>query len=105
MFTERSKPGIRKKAPIKEMGMPSPTQNARRRSKNSVSTKNTKIKRSTTTGKFVTRPIGKGKAEKFTAVEGMHKSAASKALSGSLTVRGLKGDAYRTEVTKAFKKA
>lgn len=67
--------------------------------------KNTKIKQSTTTGKFVTRPIGKGKAEKFTAVEGMHKRAASKALSGSLTVRGLKGDAYRTEVTKAFKKA
>lgn len=67
--------------------------------------KNTKITRSATTGKFVTRPIGKGKAEKFTAVEGMHKSATSKALSGRLIDRGLKGDAYRTEVAKAFKKA
>ena len=67
--------------------------------------KNTKLIRSATTGKFVTRPIGKGKAEKFTAVEGMHKSAASKALSGRLTDQGLKGDAYRTEVAKAFKKA
>lgn len=67
--------------------------------------KNTKITRSATTGKFVTRPIGKGKSEKFTAVEGLHKSAASMALSGRLADRGLKGDAYRNEVVKAFKKA
>lgn len=67
--------------------------------------KNTSIGRSATTGRFVTKPLGKGKAEKFTAVEGMTKSAASKALSGQLRGRGLKGDAYRKEVAKAFKKA
>lgn len=67
--------------------------------------KNTKTTGSATTGKFVTRPIGKGKAEKFTAVEGLRKSAASKALAENLTNRGLKGDAYRSEVARAFKKA
>ena len=67
--------------------------------------KDSKIIRSSTTGKFVTRPIGKRKAEKFAAVEGMHKSVDSKALSGGLSARGLKGDAYRTAVIKAFKKA
>ena len=67
--------------------------------------KDIKIGRSAATGRFVTKPIGKAKAEKFTAVEGMSKSAASKALSGRLTSRGLKGDAYRTELVKAFKKA
>jgi len=67
--------------------------------------KRTKIIRSAITGKFVTRPIGKGKAEKFTAVEGLRKSAASKTLSDRLAGQGLKGDAYRSEVAKAFKKA
>lgn len=67
--------------------------------------KTTKIIRSATSGKFVTRPIGKSKAERFTAVEGMQKNAASKVLSAELMGRGLKGDAYRTEVIKAFKKA
>ncbi|PSM19834.1 hypothetical protein [Nitratireductor sp. StC3] len=67
--------------------------------------KEIKISRSATTGRFVTKPIGKGKAEKFTAVEGMKKSAAAKAVSKELTGRGLKGDAYRAELVKAFKKA
>lgn len=67
--------------------------------------KETKISRSAKTGKFVTKPIGKSKAERFTAVEGMQKSPSSKALSKQLTGRGLTGDAYRTEITKAFKKA
>lgn len=67
--------------------------------------KGSKIGRSATTGRFVTNPIGKGKAERFTAVEGMSKSAASKELSKRLAGRGLKGDAYRAELTKAFKKA
>jgi hypothetical protein len=61
--------------------------------------------RSATTSKFVTKPIGKAKAERFTAVEGMKKSAASKALSDQLTSRGLKGDAYRKELVRVFKKA
>lgn len=63
-----------------------------------------KIIRSAATGKFVTRPIGKGKAEKFAKVEGLRMSAASKALSDRLIERGLKGDAYRAEVVKEFKK-
>lgn len=67
--------------------------------------KNTTIGRAVETGRIVTKPLGKGKAEKFTAVEGMTKSAASRALSGQLRARGLKGDAYRNEVVKAFKKA
>lgn len=67
--------------------------------------KNTKIGRSVATGKLVTKPIGRSKSEKFTAVEGLHKNAASRTLSGSLIKRGLKGDAYRAEVIKAFKKA
>ncbi len=67
--------------------------------------KKTKITRSAITGEFVTRPIGKGKAAKFTAVEGMRKSATSKTLADRLIDRGLKGDAYRTEVAKSFKKA
>lgn len=67
--------------------------------------KDIKTGRSATTGRFVTKPIGKAKAERFTAVEGVSKSAASKALSNELTGRGLTGDAYRTEVVKAFKKA
>lgn len=67
--------------------------------------RNTKTTKSAIIGEFVTRPIGKGKAEKFTAVEGLRKSAASKTLSDRLTGTGLKGDAYRSEVAKAFKKA
>ena len=66
-------------------------------------TKGPKTGRSATPGKSVTRPIGKGKAERFTAVEGLSKSPASKALSQKLSGNGLTGDAYRTEVMKAFK--
>lgn len=67
--------------------------------------KEIKIGRSAKSGKFVTRPIGKGKSERFTAVEGMSKSVAASALSQKITSQGHKGDAYRTEVTKTFKKA
>jgi hypothetical protein len=66
--------------------------------------KDTESRHSASPG-FVTKPIGKGKAERFTAVDGMRKSAASKALSEELSGRGLKGDAYRKEVAKAFRKA
>lgn len=66
--------------------------------------KNTKIARSATFGKFVTRPIGGAKAAKFAAVEGLRMNASSKALDRKLTDSGLKGDAYRAEVIKAFKK-
>jgi hypothetical protein len=67
--------------------------------------KHIKIRQSTKSGSFVTKPIGKAKAEKFTAVEGMKKNAASKALSSHLIQHGFKGDAYRGEIVKAFKKA
>lgn len=67
--------------------------------------KNSKSTRSAVSGKFLTRPLGKAKAEQFTAVEGLKKSPASRALSGRLRNDGLKGDAYRAGVVKAFKKA
>ena len=63
-----------------------------------------KTARSATSGKFVTRPLGKGKAERFAAVDGMQKNEASKRLSDRLSAHGLKGDDYRAEVTRAFKK-
>ena len=46
--------------------------------------KASKTGRPASVGTAVTKPIGKGKAERFTAVEGMKKSAASRALSGEL---------------------
>ena len=66
--------------------------------------KDSQTGRLATAGNLMTAPIGKAKAERFTAVEGMSKSAAPKALSNELTGPGLKGDAYRTEVAKAFRK-
>ncbi len=67
-------------------------------------TKATKPGRSASTGKFVTQPIGGKKAAKFAQVEGLQMNAASKALSRKLSASGLKGDAYRSEIVKAFKK-
>lgn len=66
--------------------------------------KETKSGRSVETGKFVTRPIGAQKAAKFAEVEGLKMNAGSKALSQKLSASGLKGDAYRREIVKAFKK-
>ncbi|GAA3075488.1 hypothetical protein GCM10010520_23250 [Rhizobium viscosum] len=66
--------------------------------------KDPKPGRSSDTGKFVTRPIGGSKAAKFAEVEGLKMNGASKALSDKLTFSGLKGDAYRREIMKAFKK-
>ncbi|MAU18935.1 MAG: hypothetical protein CMH13_00160 [Martelella sp.] len=66
--------------------------------------KSTKVSRSAGSGKFITRPIGVGKAERFAAVEGLSLKPASRSLSKSLASSNLKGDAYRTAVTKAFKK-
>ena len=67
-------------------------------------TKSMKTGRSAVTGKFVTQPIGGKKAAKFAQVEGLKMNAASKALSHKLSASGLKGDAYRSEIVKAFKK-
>jgi hypothetical protein len=66
--------------------------------------KDTKIERTSVNGKAVTRPIGSAKASKFAAVEGLKMNAGSKALAEKLTAAGLKGDAYRAEIVKAFKK-
>lgn len=66
--------------------------------------KDDKTSRSAVTGHVVTRPIGAQKAAKFSEVEGLKMSAASKTLSQTLTSSGLKGDAYRSEIVKAFKK-
>jgi len=66
--------------------------------------KPTKAARATATGKVVTQPIGGKKAAKFAQVEGLQMNAASKALSQKLAASGLKGDAYRSEIVKAFKK-
>lgn len=60
--------------------------------------------RSAVTGKFVTQPIGGKKAAKFSEVEGLKLSQASKALSQKVSAKGLSGSAYRAEIAKAFKK-
>ena len=60
--------------------------------------------RSAVSGAFVTRPIGSKKAAKFSEVEGLKLSPASKMLTQKASEKGLKGDAYRTEIIKAFKK-
>ncbi|WP_152506310.1 hypothetical protein ABWH98_06305 [Labrenzia sp. ac12] len=60
--------------------------------------------RSAKNGQFVTKPIGSNKAAKFSEVEGLKMSLASKVLTQKASAKGLKGDAYRSEITKAFKK-
>ena len=66
--------------------------------------KDTKTVRSTAAGKSVTQPIGGKKAAKFTMVEGPKLIPASHVLSQKASAKGLKGDAYRAEIAKAFKK-
>lgn len=56
-------------------------------------------------GKSLTQPIGGKKAAKFAEVEGMKMSVSAKALSQKVIAGGLKGDAYRREIAKSFKKA
>ncbi|WP_234879334.1 hypothetical protein [Sinorhizobium americanum] len=66
--------------------------------------KATEKTRSAVTGKVVTQPIGGKKAAKFAQAEGLEMNAASKALSKKLNASGLKGETYRSEIVKAFKK-
>jgi hypothetical protein len=56
---------------------------------------NTKIARSAKAGQFAAVPLGKSKAAKFAAVEGLALSPDSEELEVTLRARGLKGDAYR----------
>lgn len=66
--------------------------------------KNQNSMRSAVTGKFVTKPIGSGKSTKFSAVEGQKLSGKSKSVAANALSSGLRGDAYRSAVTKSFKK-
>lgn len=66
--------------------------------------KDTKSLSSAVTGKSLTDPIGSKKAVKFAEVEGLKMSPAAKTLAQKLTAIGLKGDAYRSEIMKSFKK-
>jgi hypothetical protein len=67
-------------------------------------TKDRKSSRSTPRDKVVISPIGGRKAAKFALVEGLTMNADSKALARNLAASGLKGEAYRSEIIKAFKK-
>ena len=64
--------------------------------------KNTALKRSATTGRFVTKPLGKGKATKFAKVEGVTTSSKSAETLKTYSDRGLKGDALRSAIAGSF---
>lgn len=64
--------------------------------------KSSAIGRSATTGRFVTKTVGKGKAEKFARVEGMALNKRSAGTISELETRGLKGDALRSAITGKF---
>ena len=58
--------------------------------------------RSTATRRFVIKPLGRGKAERFSRVEGMSLSKRSVDTISSLNPKGLKGDALRSAITGVF---
>lgn len=64
--------------------------------------KSTNIARSTSSGRFVAKALGKGKAAKFARVEGMSLNARSAGTIERLENRGLKGDALRSAITGTF---
>ena len=64
--------------------------------------KSSALKRSATTGRFVTKPIGKGKAAKFAKVEGVTTSSKSAKTLKTHSDRGLKSDALRSAITESF---
>lgn len=64
--------------------------------------KSTTLKRSATTGRFATKPLGKGKAAKFAKVEGVTTSSKSAKTFKTYSDRGLKGDALRSAITGSF---
>lgn len=66
--------------------------------------KNQALKRSVTTGRFVTKPLGKGKATKFSMVEGMSLTGKSARTISRFEGNGLKGDALRSAITGSFAK-
>jgi hypothetical protein len=60
------------------------------------------LKKSATTGRFVAKPLGKAKAEKFAKIEGVTTSPHSSALLEAHIGRGLKGDALRSAIMGSF---
>ncbi len=64
--------------------------------------KSTALKRSATTGRFVTKPLGKDKATKFARVERLTTSPKSAKTLKAYSDRGLKGDALRPAITGSF---
>ena len=66
--------------------------------------KTRKAIRSAETGRLVTKPLGRGKAEKFSQVEGMALSRESAAMLSGLKARGLTGDALRSAISESFDK-
>ena len=65
-------------------------------------TKSDAIKRSSLTGRGVSKTIGKGKAEKFALIEGMSLNEQSATLLARMEQRGLKGDAMRSAIVRSF---
>lgn len=63
-----------------------------------------KISRSTESGKFVTGPLGKSKATKFSLVEGITLNQRSAKVLKSHKSKGLSGHALRTAISKSFVK-
>jgi hypothetical protein len=66
--------------------------------------KNASISRESKSGKFVSEPLGKSKATKFAAVEGLALTKSSERTVSRLEGRGLKGEAFRDAVVGAFRK-
>lgn len=64
--------------------------------------KSTALKRSATTGRFVTKPLGKDKATKFAKVEGVTTSSTSAKILKTHSDHGLKGDALRSAIAGSF---
>ena len=62
------------------------------------------IKRSTKTGRYVTKPLGRAKATRFALVEGVSVHKRSAVALREFEERGLKGDALRTEIAGSFAK-
>jgi len=61
------------------------------------------LKRSATTGRFVTKPLGKDKATKFAKVEGVTTSSKSAQTLKTYSDRGLNGDALRSAIIGSFR--
>ncbi len=64
--------------------------------------KNAAIQSNASTGRFMPKALGKGKATKFALVEGMALSQRSITLITHMEQRGLKGDALRSAIAGSF---